>query len=331
MRFFPAAGLGLCVALGYLAFHWIFDGLFLALVGFPHGVQPAWRNDLWWTDFVNAALIGYIPAALRIGQRNSVRDLDALRPYLRCSDSEFSQVRDELSGRRDGFARALSLVGLPIGLAIAYLDPSASMTSETTLSDPRFAWALIRLPVFVGLVTLLVDADIRATRRFVALSREWVIVDLLDISRLSPIARRGQQSVLIWALYLSLFSLFWLGDTAARSNASLLVMVLGLAMSAYFLPLIAIRRNIRATKHAELERLRAEIRVERDITARHTDAADQTPRLANLVTYYQLIDSTREWPIDATNLVRLALYLILGLGSWLGGAIVERMLDGLIG
>ena len=78
--------------------------------------------------------------------------------------------------------------------------------------------------------------------------------------------------------------------------------------------------------------MRAEIRSEREVTgAPAAPSADQSPRLANLVTYYQLVENTREWPIDATNLVRLALYLVLGLGSWLGGALVERVLDGLLG
>lgn len=45
------------------------------------------------------------------------------------------------------------------------------------------------------------------------------------------------------------------------------------------------------------------------------------------VAYYQLIESAREWPIDAANVLRFIGYLLLGLGSWLGGAVVERILD----
>ena len=49
-----------------------------------------------------------------------------------------------------------------------------------------------------------------------------------------------------------------------------------------------------------------------------------------MICYYQLIDSAREWPVDAANLLRFIGYLLLGLGSWLGGAVVERILDSAI-
>ena len=150
MRSIPPVWLGIGLAVGYLAAHWIFDGLFLLTWGFPDTVQPAWRNDPWWTDVVNAALIGYVPAALRIARRGIVRDLDALRSHLHCTDTEFTRIRDGISGPSGPLAQALSLGGVPIGIAIAYLDPSASTSAEATLSDPRFAWPLVRLPIFVG-------------------------------------------------------------------------------------------------------------------------------------------------------------------------------------
>jgi len=331
MRSIPPVWLGIGLAVGYLVSHWVFDGLFLLIWGFPDTAQPAWRNDQWWSDLVNAALIGYAPAALRIGRRGIARDLDALRSHLRCTDAEFNEVRDEINGPGGLLARALGLIGVPMGIAVVYLDPSASVASKASLSDPAFAWALVRIPLFLGLLWRLIVAEFRATRCYAVLSRDWMIVDLLDVRSLAPLARRGQRSVLTWAVFLSIFSLFWLGDSAARSNFSLLVLVMSLATAAYFVPLIAIRRKIRATKNVELDQLREEIRCELEVMGAAAPGAEQSPRLANLVSYYQLIESTSEWPIDATSLVKLALYLVLGLGSWLGGALVERMLDGLLG
>jgi hypothetical protein len=241
-------------------------------------------------------------------------------------------MSDEISGPGGPLARALSLSGIPIGIAMVYLEPSVSMFAEASLSDPVFIWALVRVAIFVGLVTHLIVADVRATRCYARLSHDWIIVDLLDVRSLAPVARRGQRSVLTWALFSSIFSLFWIGNAASRGNALLLVLILGLATAAYFVPLFEIRKNIRAAKHAELDGLREQIRSEREFAgAAAAPGAEQSPRLANLVTYYQLIESTSEWPIGATNLVRLALYLVLGLGSWLGGALVERVVDGLLG
>ena len=35
--------------------------------------------------------------------------------------------------------------------------------------------------------------------------------------------------------------------------------------------------------------------------------------LADTISYYRLIEQTREWPIDAINLLRFAFYLVIGL------------------
>ena len=54
------------------------------------------------------------------------------------------------------------------------------------------------------------------------------------------------------------------------------------------------------------------------------------PRYKSAEIYHQLVESAREWPVDAANLLRFLVYLFLGLGSWLGGAVVERVLDDLM-
>ncbi len=65
--------------------------------------------------------------------------------------------------------------------------------------------------------------------------------------------------------------------------------------------------------------------------AYQSDENLSSPRLADLIAYHQLIDRTREWPIDAANLLKFFMYLLIGLGSWLGGALVERFLDSRLG
>ncbi len=48
--------------------------------------------------------------------------------------------------------------------------------------------------------------------------------------------------------------------------------------------------------------------------------------LSDLLAYRSLLESVREWPFDAPTMLRFALYLAIPLGSWLGGAFVERLL-----
>jgi len=331
VRSAPPIRLGIAIFVAYLVCHWTFDGVVELFWGFPATEQPAWRSDLWWPDLVNAALIGFIPAALRFTRIGIERDLESLHPRMSGSDAELSALREEFTGPGGWSTRAASLSGISIGIGLTYLDPSISHAAERSLSDPLFLWALLRTSIFVWLVMHLINTDFRTTRLYFLLGRDHMIVDLLDDHSLAPLAQRGQRSVLTWALFSSLFSLFWLGDSAAQANVILLVLALMVATIAYFVPLQAVRKKILAAKQLELDRLRAEIRIEsRSLNTESEEARDTSPRLANLVSYYQLIDAASEWPIDATNIVRLALYLVLGVGSWLGAAFVERLVDGIL-
>ena len=61
--------------------------------------------------------------------------------------------------------------------------------------------------------------------------------------------------------------------------------------------------------------------------AHANDTPEVATRLATLLTLKEHIDAAREWPFDVPTLARFALYVAIGLGSWLGGAVVERILD----
>jgi len=42
------------------------------------------------------------------------------------------------------------------------------------------------------------------------------------------------------------------------------------------------------------------------------------------------VKSVREWPFDLSIVSRSGLLILLGAGSWLGGAVVERLLNRLL-
>ena len=67
---------------------------------------------------------------------------------------------------------------------------------------------------------------------------------------------------------------------------------------------------------------------DRDLVAgRGSDSAEAGARLPGLLAYAKTIESVREWPFDAPTLTRFFLYAAIPLGSWIGGALVERLLD----
>ncbi len=49
-------------------------------------------------------------------------------------------------------------------------------------------------------------------------------------------------------------------------------------------------------------------------------------RLSDLIVYEGRIASVSTWPFDVSTLLRFGLYVALGAGSWVGAAVVERLL-----
>jgi hypothetical protein len=47
--------------------------------------------------------------------------------------------------------------------------------------------------------------------------------------------------------------------------------------------------------------------------------------------YLQLIDDVPEWPFQSSTVLRVMLYLLIPIVSWLGGLLIEGMLDQLFG
>ena len=53
-------------------------------------------------------------------------------------------------------------------------------------------------------------------------------------------------------------------------------------------------------------------------------------RLTDLLDCQDRVKATSEWPFDTTTLVRFGLYLLIPVGSMIGGALVERVVEVLL-
>ena len=95
------------------------------------------------------------------------------------------------------------------------------------------------------------------------------------------------------------------------------------------LPLRGVRRRIRRAKAEELARVQEAIRRERGvlIDSGRPESRAGNATMASLLAYHEFVQSIREWPLDASTVTRFALYVGIGLGSWLGAAVVERLLE----
>jgi len=319
-------GLGVALILAFLGLD-LLDGNLRTLLS---GEVAPWRHVEVRSAAIIATLFAGVLVTHRYEEAGTRRDLRALLPSLRRVSLANGDRDEEAVGASN--PRCLRVVGA-LGAAcitaivpMLYRDPSRFLHAETY----RLPSVLFDLAVGAALgwaTSRTLYASVcqdRAFARLAALVRE---IDLLDLEPLRPFARRGLRRALRWLLLATIASLAFIDAGYAEAPALVLIGIVAFAMVSLLLPVLGIHARIRAEKLRTLASLRQQIRAERSTP----DAGNaRGGRLADLLAYEARIAAVREWPIDATTLLRFTLFLLLPLGSWLGSAVVGHAVERLL-
>lgn len=149
-------------------------------------------------------------------------------------------------------------------------------------------------------------------------------LDLLDMRPYQPLIRQGLTNALLVFGMVSVLSLLGVESRYGPLLMGSWMTFIVVAWIGLMLPLRGIRKKIRAAKDQELNWCRRGLKASRD--ALKSGAGEQQP-IAEILAYRTMIENIRNWPFDSPTLVRFTIYLLIPLGSWLGGAFVERGLD----
>jgi hypothetical protein len=160
--------------------------------------------------------------------------------------------------------------------------------------------------------------------RLSRLSDEFDSLDLFDLAPYQPLVRQGLVNALLVIGGVSVMSLLGVESRYGSVLAAFWILSILLAWLGLMLPLRGIRKKIREAKDQELDWCRRALIRERDDLKAGTD---KQTKIGQVVAYREMINDIRNWPFDNPTLVRFALYLLIPLGSWLGGAFVERGVD----
>lgn len=287
---------------------------------------------------LHCLVLAFLPTAYVYLLRGSRQALVQLRPLLGCSDRELVELAAEVGTySRQGTALA--------GLAGIFVVALATM--QTTPETYRFAWQLwspevwwhraLGLPMgwWLGWFAFAVLAE---SNRLSRLAERLTSVDLLDLRPLSPFTRRALANTLLVVALASLLSLFLLesgfvGPIMESKYLGVTIQVwiftAVLAAGSLVLPVRGVHHRIRSAKQAELDWCRDALRGARAALAAGRGDPDRC-RMDEFVAYLELVEGVREWPFDISTVVRFSLYLMLPIGSWLGGALVERLVNALL-
>ncbi len=281
-------------------------------------------------DLVMATLVAYTVGVSRFGRRRILLDLEQLRPRLRLSEPELEGLMGA-AGRRGLRPHALSLLaGASFGIALELWVRGLS-GDQLELNAFFSAWGFVLNVALFGLLGRMSHLSLKSARLLSRLGREHTEVRLLDPESRQVFARSGLRGAAFWFVGSSIASLLVLEAVAPWMVLFVIGLTLTLGIVALLLPARGIHHAVRKAKRAELAWVRRAVEEEREQLARPDGTPERAARLPALLAYEGRIEAVREWPFDSHLLLRFSLFLLLPLGSWVGGALVERVVDVLLG
>lgn len=267
-------------------------------------------------------LVGYAPAAQRILAVASRRNLAELG---RATGRPLPQL--EPLGRRR----------LVMGLALL-LVPLTALAIDREIGlyfEPRY-WGGAQVCNWLAGALLCAGvarfghATFGWSRAFAKSAPRASELDLFERAWLAPFARQGLLCALLWLVIPALFA-GNLGDAPfVLVSLPLTLGCVGIGFAALWLPTAGVRRSLVDAKRAELSRVHGALRGDRaaleGLGVRH----EPEPSLADLLAYERFLQGLPTTPFEQASWIRFGLYLALPIGSWLGGALVERAISSIL-
>ncbi|MCZ6784980.1 MAG: hypothetical protein O7G30_16905 [Proteobacteria bacterium] len=293
----------------------------------PLGISFDGRNHL-----TMALLLAFVFSASRWARHEAVRSLRSLERTSTLS-AEIFAVQVRRAAAPSLAARAVSIAGgTLLGVVIIALTSNQpGIYLRLAPWDAHHVWAIANNVV---VFTIMFQAGFVTAAGWKALdqvSRSLPQIDLLDREGMEQIGRFGLPGAVLWLVGSSIASFLAWGMENVWPLVWILSATLGLATFSLLRPAQIVHRRLGAAKRAELGRVRERIAAARETTlSLDRRAADEAPLLASLLAYELRIESVREWPFDTPTLVRFGALALLAVGSWLGGAVVERALGAIL-
>lgn len=315
---------GAAVALGLEAAHL---AVTLAFVEAPSTEWLLARGN-YRVGVIVSLITGLTAGALAYAFPGHQRELEQYRRALSWSEARLAEV---IAGVQPS-ARSLRLAALalaPVGLLlITATDTSRPFLFTDDPWTPSIAWALVQnvgLFALLGAVAYLTHARRRVDR---ALEAYPPPLDLLDPAEARALAATGLRRSFFWIVGGSLASLVLVDLDFSWMTGVVVGVTLAIGTSLFFAPLVKLARRIRAAKHAELERVRRRIREARDALLQHpAPGLAVISELPALLAWEKRIEEVRPFALDASQVLRFASLVLLALGSWLGGALVDLWVE----
>ena len=173
-----------------------------------------------------------------------------------------------------------------------------------------------------------VIATLGVSRDFSAVARALPEVDLLDRGWLAPFTNQALFSALIWLLAPALWVVNLVDAPFLFVVPAISAVCVAVGTTALLLPTRGVRRRLTQVKERELAAVHAALRGDDAALADSLLAGRlERPAVADLVAWARYVADLPTSPFTQATRLRFLLYLALPLGSWLGGALVDWLVE----
>ena len=176
-------------------------------------------------------------------------------------------------------------------------------------------WFLYRL-----LVSL-----IKFANQFSRVAKALPKIDLFDNNLSKIFVKQGVRSALLIIGFISICGNIIVAPGSGIDAAILIGVASSIcAVIAFIIPALGIQKRTHTEKQKQLTILRKEIQA---ITGGGSYADMDWSKLSGLLSLEVRLQNIREWPFDASSISRFVFYIAIGLSSWIGAALVEKLID----
>jgi hypothetical protein len=194
----------------------------------------------------------------------------------------------------------------------------------------QFIAAVISGTIFGWLSARFLVCMVKDSLQMSRLARALPELDLIDLRPLSPFVQQGLKSALLTVIVPILTAHLSIAPgTAVIGSVVFLTIWVMFTLLVFTLPVRGVRDRILREKQSQLEKLRSEIRDSIEQAVDHRDGS-AGKRLSALLDLEIRLERVRAWPYDASSWIKLGLFMLIGLGSWVGAAAIERLLEAMI-
>jgi hypothetical protein len=174
-------------------------------------------------------------------------------------------------------------------------------------------------------------ATLGVSRQFSAIAAALPEVDLLDRRWLAPLASQALFSSLLWLLVPALWAVNLVDSPFLLVVPAVTLLCAAVGTAALLLPTRGVRRRLAEAKERELAAAHAALRGDASALGGSLLAArPERPGVADLVAWLRYVEDLSTSPFTQATRLRFGLYLALPLGSWLGGALVDWLVERLL-